>query len=127
MTRGVILAILCLLFFNIGPLQSSSVRGHYREPRLKNEKRGRLHAGETYEFRDTFRANQRACVIVEGDHNPPVNLTVKVFDVGGNQVAADSGGGDFVAVMWYPPRAQEYRIRITSNGNDYNDLDIVVK
>src|SRR5208337_2023387 len=108
MTRGVVLAILGLLFLNIGPLQSSALRGHYREPRLKNEKRGRLHAGAAYEFRDTFRANQRACVIVEGDHNPPMNLTIKVFDVAGNLVAADGSGGDFVAVMWYPPRTQEY-------------------
>jgi hypothetical protein len=121
------LAVLGLLFLNIGPLHSSALRGHYREPRLKNEKRGRLHAGSAYEFRDRFLANQRACVIVEGDHNPPMNLTIKVFDAAGNQVAADSAGGDFVAAMWYPPQTQVYLISITCDGNDYNDLDIVVK
>jgi hypothetical protein len=128
MTRCTILAFLGLLFLGVGPLQSSATRGHYREPSLnRKEKRGKLPAGEAYEFRDTFRANQRACVIVEGDHNPPMNLTVKVFDAAGNLVAVDSSGGDFVAVMWYPPRMQDYRISITSDGNDYNDLDIVVK
>jgi hypothetical protein len=83
--------------------------------------------GETYEFRDVFRANQRACVIVEGDHNPTMNLQIKVFDTAGSLVAADTGGGDFIAVMWYPPRTQEYRIAITGDGQQYNDLDIVVK
>jgi len=123
----VILAILGLALLAIGPVQSSPLRGHYREPQLRNEKRGRLQVGATYEFRDTFRANQRACVIVEGDHKPPMNLTIKVHDLAGNLVAGDNAGGDFVAVMWYPPRTQEYRIAITGDGNDFNDLDIVVK
>jgi hypothetical protein len=126
MAKAVILAILGIVFLSIGPLQSSPLRGHYREQRLKNEKHARLSAGATYDFRDSFRANQRACVIVEGDHNPKVNLTVKVFDSSGNLVASDNKG-DFLAAIWYPSRTQEYLVSITSDGSEFNDLDIVVK
>jgi hypothetical protein len=126
MAKGVVLAMLGLVLLCIGQLQSSPLRGHYREQRLKNEKRARLSAGTSYDFRDSFRANQRACVIVEGDHNPPTNLTIKVFDSAGNLVASDNKG-DFLAAIWYPSRTQEYLVSITSDGSEFNDLDIVVK
>jgi hypothetical protein len=126
MTKHLLLAILGLVLLGMSPGQSSPLRGHYREAHLRNEKRSRLKVGGTYEFRDTFHANQRACVIVEGDHKPIMNLTVKVFDAAGNQVASDTGG-DILAVMWYPPRTQDYVVSITGDGDEYNDLDIVVK
>jgi len=126
MAKCLVFAIFSIVLLGMGSVQSSPLRGHYREAQLTNDKRRRLQVGSAYEFRDTFRANQRACVIVEGDHKPPTNLTIKVFDAAGNQVASDSGG-DILAVMWYPPRTQDYVVSITGDGDQYNDLDIVVK
>jgi len=127
LAKGAIVAVTVSLLVGISVAWSSPIRGHYREAHQRNEKLARLRAGGTYEIVDVFRGNQRACVIIEGDHNPVMNLTVKVFDSAGNQVALDNAGGDFIAAMWYPPRTQEYRISISSDGPDYNDLDIVVK
>jgi hypothetical protein len=86
-----------------------------------------VEAGKTYDFYDVFRGNQRACVIVEGDHRDQRgSLTLKVTDGTGNFVASD-GGGDCLAVIWYPSKNQRYRISITNNGASANQLDIVVK
>jgi hypothetical protein len=126
-TKAVVTVSLSLLLLWIGVAWSSSIRGHYREAHLKEEKFARLRAGGTYEFVDVFRGNQRACVIIEGDHNPIINLTVKVFDSAGKEVAVDNGGGDVIAAMWYPPRTQEYRVVVGGDGAEFNDLDIVVK
>jgi hypothetical protein len=128
MARIVILAVLGMLLLSFGPVQSSPVKGHYREAQLRDEDKSYMVLGNTYEFQDTFRANQRACVIVEGDHKPVVNLSIKILDVSGKVVAEDTAGGDLIAVMWYPPKTQPYRIVISSDGTkEDNRLDIVVK
>jgi hypothetical protein len=112
---------------SVGPVRSSPVIGPYREQDLHDKRRARMEAHETYEFSDVFRVNQRACVMVEGDHKPVVDLTVRVFDAARKLVAQDTAGGDFVFVTWYPPRTEKYTIEISSNGDQYNELDIVLK
>jgi len=128
MLRGLFLAILGFLLLGVGPALSGPVRGHYRISRVdENGRPNRLEMNQTYTIRETFKANERACVIIEGDHNPVANITLKVHDANGKLVAADTAGGDIVATTWYPPRTQQYTISITSDGKDFNVLEIVVK
>ncbi|HYV37542.1 MAG TPA: hypothetical protein VE988_17685 [Gemmataceae bacterium] len=129
MARRVILAVLGALCIFLGIAQGSSRdKGHYREQHMEKLEARTLEANGTYEFDDIFRDNQRACVIVEGDHKVKgASLTLRVLDAAGNLVAIDSGGGDCVAVFWYPPKVQRYRIVIKNNNAADNDLDIVVK
>jgi hypothetical protein len=127
MVRLTLVAVLGALLLSVGLAGGSPLKGHYREPYLYQKKRGRLKPNLPYEFRDNFRANQRACVIVEGDHEPVMNLKMIVKDRSGNIVAQDNGPGDVLSAIWYPPRTQEYVVTITGDGNEVNLLDIVVK
>lgn len=82
------------------------------------------------EFSKTFEAGRRACVIAIGDHDPVVDVAIKVYDAKNNLVVQDRGqdpARDFAAVMWYPPRRAEYRIEIQSYGKIPNICSIAVK
>jgi hypothetical protein len=82
-----------------------------------------------------FRGGERACVIVMGDHDPVMSITVEVYELrslesgkDGKPVArADSGRGDLVSVIWYPPRDEEYVIIVYTDGRVYNDCYISIK
>jgi len=130
MCRRAILAVVGALILNMAPAAGSPVKGHYREPVVVSEQaidRAILNPHATYTFSETFRGNERACIIIEGDHKPVMDLRVTVKDPFNNVVAQDTAGGDFVSVIWYPPRTQAYTISITGNGNVENYLYIVVK
>jgi hypothetical protein len=87
--------------------------------------------GETQRITAKFKGGERACVIVIGDHKPVVPLQLKVEDGSGNLIGEDKNGGDFCAVIWYPPRDGEYKIGIAvpSIGGeaDFNDLYVSLK
>jgi hypothetical protein len=91
---------------------------------------GRVTEPGCKQFIKTYAADQRACVVVIGDHNPVVDLEIKVYDSKNQLIAADRGQGsarDFVAVMWYPPRQETYRIEVCSYGQEYNQCSIAFK
>jgi len=77
-----------------------------------------------------FRAGQRACVILLGDHDPIVPMVIEIRDAKGDVVArddpgkasarADEKGNDLCAVVWYPPRDGYYTITIKNPGKQYN-------
>jgi hypothetical protein len=77
-----------------------------------------------------FRAGQRACVILMGDHDPIVPMVIEIRDEAGKVVArdepgkgvekADEKGNDLCAVAWYPPRDGYYSITIKNSGKQYN-------
>jgi hypothetical protein len=82
------------------------------------------------QYNRTFVAGQRACVVAIGDHKPPVDVEIKVFDAKNQVVAQDKGQGpaqDFAAVMWYPPRQEQYRIEVYNYGKEYNECSIAFK
>jgi hypothetical protein len=84
----------------------------------------------TVEITQTFAAGQRACAIVIGDHDPVVDVEVKVYDSKKQLVAQERGqqpAQDFVAVMWYPPRQETYTIEIRNYGKDYNVCSVAIK
>jgi hypothetical protein len=87
--------------------------------------------GEVLQFKLKFKGGQRACVIVIGDHRPVVSLDLKVEDDKGKLIGQDKYGGDFCAVIWYPPRDAEYVISVAvpHNGSeeDFDTLYIAVK
>jgi hypothetical protein len=127
MGRCMLLLVVGAVLLGVGSASSSPVKGPRRQQHDENKKRGRLEPKSKYVWREAFRGNERACVLVEGDHKPVENLKVVVTDVQGNVVARDDGPGDFVVAIWYPPRTAEYVITITGDGKEYDDLDIVVK
>jgi hypothetical protein len=87
--------------------------------------------GEVLQFKVKFKGGERACVIVIGDHRPVVALDLKVEDDKGTLIGQDKNGGDFCAVIWYPPRDAEYVISVAvpHNGQeeDYDTLYVAVK
>jgi hypothetical protein len=133
MWRWTVLAVVSAVLLGVGSAASSPVKGPRRQPLDDSKRRGRLETGSKYVWREAFRGNERACVLVEGDHKPSENLKIVVTDARGNIVARDDGPGDFVCAIWYPPRTGDYVITITGDakvrgdGKDYDDLDIVVK
>ncbi len=127
MKRAAVLIALGLVLLTLAPAGGSPAHGHHWAGRNRRGERIRVQPGNAYTFSDTFRGNERACVMVEGDHKPVTNIHLRVKDAQGNLVAEDRAGGDFVSAIWYPPRTQAYTVTITFDGNEYNDLDIVVK
>src|SRR5439155_17224830 len=128
--RKTAMLVVGALLLGVAPAASSPVQGHRREPMPAQDgqqKKAVLYPDRSYTFTDTFRANERACIIVEGDHEPPMDLKIVVQDSQQNVVAQDTSGGDFVSAIWYPPRQQQYTITITGNGSVENYLYIVVK
>jgi len=90
------------------------------------------------EFVREFRGGQRACVIVVGDHDPVVELEVRVYETEkdstaeGKLVARDGGGKDVLGAVWVPARTGPYRIVILNPSpfgpkNPYNRCYIAVK
>ena len=81
-----------------------------------------------------FRANERAAVIIRGDHNPVADLEIVIFEAGGNgqPVAHGKGSKDLVAAVWTPLRTGEYRILFRnsapfSKSNPYNECYVAFK
>ena len=104
--------------------RASPLKGSYAQKQ-------KVPGGATAALKDIFKGGERACVIVIGDHDPVVHLRVKVEDAKGNVVTEDNYGGDFCAVIWYPPRDAQYTIKISvphiGGDADYNLLYIAVK
>jgi hypothetical protein len=74
-----------------------------------------------------FKGNERACVIFVGDHEPVVELAIKVYDENNKLVAQDDPGGDFCAAIWYPPRDAAYTIEVENRGDEWNKCWIAIK
>jgi hypothetical protein len=129
MARITAFAIFGVLLLIIGAAKAGpTIGGHYREQFRGKLDRRVLAEGNSYEFREDFRANERACVIVEGDQvEKSAKLSLEVFDAAGKLVAADTAGGNCVVAIWFPPRTQQYRIAIKNGGSHPHRLDIVVK
>src|ERR1700736_1718147 len=101
MIRVFLLTLLALVLLGTAPVRPSPEGGSVHN----FDKRFKIQPREAIPLRVTFVANERACVVVEGDHKPPMNLTLEVYDSKKNLVAKDTGL-DFAAVVWYPTRTQ---------------------
>lgn len=81
-----------------------------------------LPAGDTpyaVEFALKFTAGQRACIIVRGDHKPPVPLEIAVYGSDAQLVAEDKSDQDILAAIWTPARTGEYRVVLRNYGRDH--------
>jgi hypothetical protein len=82
-----------------------------------------------------YRAGERASVQIVNIKDTPIStlkdLIVTVFDPKGTMVAQDKGnrqeGGNFLAVLWYPPREGEYRVEVRNDGGTPVDCYVTVK
>jgi hypothetical protein len=74
-----------------------------------------------------FKGNERACVILRGDHDPVVDLAIYVYDEKDNLVAKDDAGGDLCAAIWYPPRTAAYKIVLQCKGDVFNKCYLSIK
>ena len=107
MKTALLPASLVALFVFAGICASGPVEGRHRMPARSVV----LHPGEELIYKKRFKANERACVIVVGDHDPVMNLSVKVFDASKQEVARDEGG-DVLTAIWYPSQEGDYTIQI---------------
>jgi hypothetical protein len=84
----------------------------------------------TWSLTRTFAAGQRASVIAIGDHDPVVDVEIKIYD-SKNQLVVKRRGAepapDFVMVTWYPPREENYKIEVNSYGKVANIVSIAIK
>lgn len=74
-----------------------------------------------------FKGGERAMAIAMGDHRPPVDLGLEVYDDKNRLVASSLGKGDFAAVVWHPIRDGSYTIQILNPSLDFNLVYLVVK
>ena len=75
----------------------------------------------TWSQTNTFRGGERAAVMAVGDRRiAGAKLRLAVYDAKGMLIAEDNGerelAGDFVGLVWYPPRDGEYKIEVSHNG-----------
>ena len=87
----------------------------------------KIEGGGNFVHREKFRGGERACVIATGDHDPVVNLGLFIYDAQDRLVAQDEGPGDYVAVIWYPPRDAVYKIKVHNTGEQFNKCWISMK
>lgn len=119
--------LLCTSATDGGPI-GGPVGKSYRLPAGTREQ-GKIVPGEE-SFSAIFRGGERACVTVVGDHNPVVEVAIKVYDSKNRLVIEDRGSGaaaDFAAVIWYPARDENFRIVIESYGVEFNKCYVAVK
>jgi hypothetical protein len=88
--------------------------------------------GKIWSTTRTFRGGERAAVLAIGDHEEPdVRVQIAVFDAKGVLIAEDKGdselAGDYVGLVWYPPRDGDYRIEVRHSGADVNKIYIAIK
>ncbi len=121
MKRAALFVMLGCVLLVPGSGTGSPLKGKHSLGRQRIPERGRVR------FEGEFRAGERACVIVKGDHDPVVDLGLYVYDEKGELVTKDENGGDFVAVIWYPPRDAKYRVEIANPGQTFNDCYISLK
>jgi hypothetical protein len=72
---------------------------------------------------EKFVGGRRACIIalvLEGDE-----VTITVFDSKDRKIGSDKGSR--AAVIWYPPRDEEYRIEIVNHAADKARIYVAVK
>jgi hypothetical protein len=121
MRRLVLFGTLAVLLAIAGSGNSSPIKGKHAASDQRIGGKSRL------ALKMEFRGGERACVIVQGSHNPVVDLVVTVLDATGKVVAKDDGGGDFVAAIWYPPRTAVYGIQILNAGEEDSTCYISLK
>ena len=117
------LAMLAVVPFGVG----SPINGSYGD-------RNEIDA-EPWRSTRTFHGGERACVLACGNRGNDgeiiSHLHIKILDAAGNVVAEDNGAkgtaGDFVGVLWYPPRTAEYRIEIHNVDRRRNKVYIAIK
>ena len=75
-------------------------------------------------FTLTFRANERACVIVSGDGDTDLDLFI--YDENGNLIASDTDAGDDCIVTWNPRWTGTFTIKVKNLGSVYNNYKILI-
>jgi hypothetical protein len=86
----------------------------------------RIGARSQMEFEEKYNAGRRACVIAMGDHKPPVEISIAVYD-DAKELVTEERSVDYVAVIWYSPRAASYKIVVKNTGEEYNEIYLVFK
>ena len=66
----------------------------------------------------TFRANERAIVCVEGDHDTDLDLTI--YDENGNEITSHIDNHDVCICSWVPRRTATFTIKVRNYGSVYN-------
>jgi hypothetical protein len=89
-------------------------------PKVRIERKSHM------EFQERFQGGRRACVIAVGDHDPPVDVGIAVYDEA-DRLITEEQGLDYVAAIWYPPRDAQYKVVVKNSGLEYNAMYLVFK
>ena len=116
----------CLLWFVPIVLFIAATGGDGGPVKGARTLRSRIGAKSKMEFEEKYQAGRRACVIAMGDHKPPVEISVAVYD-DANQLITEDRNVDYVAAIWYPPREATYKIVVKNTGEEYNEIYLAFK
>ncbi len=86
-----------------------------------------ISADAPLETRVRFKGGERATVIVKGDLKTKADLLLEIHDKNGQLVTKDDGGGQFLAVIWYPPQTDVYTIKVSVKGQASVTCDVIVR
>ena len=100
---------LIAMLFPTAVLESSPMHGQHRDEQIE------IDANDTREFLETYRGGQRACVIVAAQTGADVRLKIDVYDAK-KELTATTEQSEIAAVVWYPPRDGQYKIRVQNRG-----------
>lgn len=78
----------------------------------------RVEARSRHVYRERFRGEQLARVVIVGDGDTDLDLFV--YDENGNLIRSDIRVTDFVHVEWTPRWTGEFRIEVVNHGNVWN-------
>lgn len=84
----------------------------------------RVEARSRHVYRERFRGEQLARVVIIGDGDTDLDLFV--YDANGNLIRSDIRVTDFVHVEWTPRWTGEFRIEVVNHGNVWNRYVIVM-
>jgi hypothetical protein len=82
---------------------------------------------QPFDTRLAFKGSARATVIVKGDLKSKADLMIEIRDAKGQLVTKDDAGGQFAAVIWYPPQDGIFQIKISVKGDQSCACYVVVR
>jgi hypothetical protein len=119
MTRLAILFVLPLVLVSVGGSGASPT-----DASIAEYKEVRAEAPKVWSMK--FNGGERATVIVKGDQKSKSDILIEIRDQAGQLITKDHDGGQFAAVIWYPPQTAVYEIKIILKGAAVNNCYVVV-
>lgn len=88
--------------------------------------------GKGWTTSEKFKGGERACVLAFQSEHKTINLHLIVYDAKTNEIVGEDKSntkfvGDYVGVVWYPPRTGEYKIEVRQSGTEKVKCYVAIK